>query len=193
MKKTLVFAPMALVCLSLGGCDSATSSSSPGASSAPAPATAQGSTAPAADKEKEAPGALTEIDLSPAGAAWKGWIVKAPEGTKVADSGAGGPQIATKDYQLTITEGKLTLNDIKSGAKVGAEAVQGKVTFTTDTPDAVEYFSELKDIEGKAVKTYGFGIHMKVGDKTYGCQATGPTSEAHVTEAKAVCNSLAKK
>lgn len=191
MKKTLLLAPLALVCLSLGGCDTATSSSSPGASAAPAPATAAGSTAPAADKEKEAP--LTEIDLSPAGAAWKGWTVKAPEGTKVADSGAGGPQIALKDYQLTITEGKLTLNDIKSGAKVGAEAVQGKVTFTTDTPDALEYSTELKDVEGKAVKTYGFGIHMKVGDKTYGCQATGPTSEAQVTEAKAVCNSLAKK
>jgi hypothetical protein len=167
----------------LVGCDEGSgSASAPAGSGQPAAAAAAG---------KQGGGAAA-IDLSPAGDAFKGLTVSGPAGAKVESDGAGGAQIAIKDYQLTITPGKLPLADIKAGAKIGAETVEGKITFKTDTADALEFVTELKDIDGKPAKAMGFALHVTVDGKQYGCSSLDIAEEVDLPRAKDVCKSLAK-
>lgn len=140
-----------------------------------------------------APAATAEIDLSPGGAAWVGWSIKGPAGATVAADGAGGAQVAFKDYQLTIAPGKPLVADMKEGAKAGAEIVNGTMKLIVDKPDELEYTTELKDILGKDVKQFGFAQTITVGGKPYSCSSVGVPSEADLAAAKAMCKSLAKK
>ncbi len=183
--------PIALTLL-LAACDEGAAPPA-GTDAKPTGATTAAAAAKPEAAKPAAPAAASEIDLSPAGDAWKGMTLKGPAGAKVADDGAGGAQVAFKEYQLTVNAGQLPLADMKSGAKVGAEAVQGKVTFTTDTADTLEYESALKDFEGKDTKMYGFGLHVDVGGKKYGCSGVGLASPADLAAAKDICKSLAKK
>jgi hypothetical protein len=161
----------------LVGCDKGSGSASAPAASA------------AASKQS---GGAAAIDLSPAGDAFKGLTVRGPASAKVESDGAGGAQIVIRAHRLAITPGKLPLADIKAGAKLGAEAVEGKITFTTDTADALEFVTELKDIDGKLAKVMGFALHVSVDGKQYGCSVLDIAAEDDLPRAKEVCTSLAK-
>ena len=155
--------------------------SKPAGTAAPGGAT----TAAAAD--------ASTIDLSSAGAEWAGFSVKGPSGAKAAGDGAGGVSVAFGNYQVNISPGKPAIADMKSGAKAGAEAVQGKITFSKDTPEEIAYTTELKDVTGKDVKMHGFATTLKVGGKPYGCSCSDATSPEDLAKARATCESLTKK
>jgi hypothetical protein len=150
----------------------------------------------AGDKATEAPteaakpaaaAASSEVDLSPGGAAWKGWTIKAPADTKVADNGAGGISVTMGSFGFEMTQGDL---DIKT-RKAGLEYSKGKVTYQVDKPDELAYTTETPAGDG-TIKGHGFAMYVTSGGAKIGC--TGMLDEdAQVTAAKAACASAAKK
>lgn len=177
---SLVLVLAAAACGGEGAPSGGAGTSKPAGSSAPAGATA-------------AAAAASSIDLSSGGAEFAGLSVMGAAGAKAASDGAGGVSVAFGNYQVSVTPGKPAIADMKSGAKAGAEAVQGKITFIKDTAEELEYTTELKDVTGKDVKTHGFAVTLKVGGKTYGCSCADATNADDLAKAKAVCQSLAKK
>lgn len=165
----------------------AASSKASAAPAAVSAAPAAASAAPAAPS-----GDLIDLDLSPGGAAYKGLKAKGPAGTKVADDGAGSVGIAMDGgTQITLGSDVKLIKDIKSGAEAGAKAVEGKITFTNDKADTLDYVTELKDVDGKDQKLWGFAHTLDVGGKKYLCSAS-VDSEAKLAAADAFCKSVTK-
>jgi len=193
----LTFSALATAC----GGEATTTASSGSPSAKPAASTVASSkasaAAPAASAAPAAPaapaGALADLDLSPGGAAFKGLKAKAPEGTKVADDGAGGASIAISgDVQITLATDVKLIKDMKEGVKAGAEAVKGKITFANDKPDTLDYVTELTDVDGKAAKLHGFVHTIDVGGKKMLCSLTGVEKEEDLAVADAFCKSVTK-
>jgi hypothetical protein len=161
---------------------------------APAPKPSEGVTAPSvAAPVVAAPAAAADggdVDLSPAGAAWKGWTVKAPAGSEIRDNGAGGAIIELGSISFEATQGDFDIKLIKSGAEFGAK--EGKITFQVDKADELAYTTEISVGGGAPIKGYGFAYSVKVAGKKVGCSST-LDSEEQVAKAKAACNSIMKK
>ena len=190
--RTLGVCALAWRSLSFAACappaSTGASSAAPGGSGAKV----AGSAAPAA-ADKPAAAELAEVDLGAAGEKWKGWTLKGPAGAKAADDGAGGLSVAFGKFQLSLTQGKLAIADLKSGVKAGAEAVEGKGTNKNETADELEHVTELKDYESQDAKVMGFAMHVDVGGTKVGCSCADAANDADLAAAKAACKSLAKK
>lgn len=138
-----------------------------------------------------APAAAADLDLTPGGAAWAGYSIKAPEGCTVSDNGAGGAAVVCKSFGFELNP-ELHAKELKDGAKFGAEAGKGKITFTVDKADEIAYMTETPGAAGASFKGYGFGITVAAAGKKFGCTSM-LDSEEQVAQAKAACNSLSKK
>lgn len=150
---------------------------------------------PAADAPPppEQPARLQAVDLASVGDAWKGYRIEAPAGTVPGDDGAGGVSIAMKGgVQATLMKGPAPMDDVKTGAQAGAEAAEGSVSFTTETPQVLEYVMDVQTFDGKAAKVHGFAQTFEFEGETFGCMGAGYEQEAQLEQAKAVCTSLAK-
>jgi hypothetical protein len=149
--------------------------------------------APAAAGEpaKAAPAASSEVDLSPGGAAWKGWTIKAPAETKVSDNGAGGISVLMGNFGFEMTQGDLEIKTRKDGIASGLEFSKGKVTYQVDKPDELAYTTETPAGDG-TIKGYGFAMYVTSGGTKIGCSAM-LDEEAQVAAAKAACASATKK
>ncbi|MFT3699277.1 MAG: hypothetical protein QM831_39380 [Kofleriaceae bacterium] len=150
----------------------------PAAAPAAAPAPA-----PAAD-------ANVDVDLAPGGDKWKGFSIKAPAGTTVADNGAGGVSITTPKLGFEMTH-ELHIKDMKDGVKSGLELSKGTVTYAVDKPDEIAYETETPAGDGK-VKGYGFAYYVTAGGAKVGCSGMVDSPD-QVAQIKGWCNSLAKK
>lgn len=131
------------------------------------------------------------IDMSDAGLSWTGFSIAAPEGTTIT-AALDGPEVVvvtTPAFSFELHQFK-GIQATKEGLQHGAEEATGKVTFTIDTPDELAFMVETLGPDGKGEKGYGYSIGMQIGKQTYGCTAL-LASEAHVVQAKAICNSLA--
>jgi hypothetical protein len=158
-------------------------------------ATAAAATATATATAEAAPAALVEIDLSPAGAAFKGWVAKGPADAKVMED-LGGARIATPKvagpgtFDLGFKLGKEDLKkykaDFEKGAKAGGNT---KLTFTTDTADMIAWTSEVA-----GTKTYDFRMIQKSSGKDVTCYTVTPRdNEADLKTVHDACASLEKK
>ncbi len=161
-----------------------TGPSATGNAPAPAPApTPEPTPAPAA--------ATGDLDLTPGGAAWAGYAIKAPAGSLVSDNGAGGVSVQAKSFGVEISP-ELHVKDMKAGATFGAETGKGKITFTIDKADEIAYMTEIPGADGASFKGYGFGMTVNVAGKKIACSGLVDSEEA-VALAKAACNSITKK
>ncbi len=133
-----------------------------------------------------------DIDLSPGGAAWKGWHAKGDD-AQVTDAGTGDGMINVtfKTFGFALTQGDLHIPDMKNGAKSAVEGSNGKVTFTTDKPDALDYVTERPNADGVPIKSYGFAMYVSASGKKIGCSAVLDDLD-QVASAKAVCQSVHK-
>ncbi len=170
--------------------DGAKSAAPMAAKSATPAASATPSAAPAPEAKVE----LTDKDLSKAGAAFKGWSAKGPADADVMED-LGGARIVTKkvsgpgSFDLAFKLSKVNLKELKTNLQKGAEAAKAKITFTTDSADALEWTNEIG-----STKDYSFSIVMKAGGKDVTCYTVTPReSEADVNALKEACKSLAKK
>ena len=149
----------------------------------------------AAPKTEEAPKAeLVDKDLSKAGAAFKGWSAKGPADSDVMED-MSGVRIATKkvvgpgSFDLGFMMGKKNLKELKTNTQKGADAGKVKVTFTVDTPEALEWTSEIG-----TVKNFHFAIIQKSSGKDVTCYTVTPRdTEADVNALKEACKTLVKK
>jgi hypothetical protein len=171
-----------------GGSNPADQKSSPGAKPA---ATA---TAPAATPEPPpaAPPAASNVDLGAAGPGWAGFTVKAPEGTTIADNGAGGAVVMTKDFQFDLSTEPFDAKLRKEGLQFGVEASKGKITYAVDKADELAWTSERPNADGAPMKSFGFAMVVSAGDKKVTCFAPLDTEE-QVKAAREICTSLSKK
>ena len=162
---------------------------------APAPADkVESAPKPVADQAAPAPAAVAaggDVDLSPAGAAFKGLSIKGPADTKVTDNGAGGAGVAMGSFSFEITPTE-DLKLRKDGIKSGLELSKGTVTYQTDTADEIAYTTETPNADGAKLKGYGFAMATTVDGKKLYCNAM-LDDEKQVAAAKAACKSLAKK
>jgi hypothetical protein len=106
-------------CLAMAACKSSKSDEQPG------------SEAPRVHKHPAAPSSppsstVVDIDLSPAGDPWKGWILEAPERTKVVDNGAGGITVIMQKIQFDITPGSPSMKDSKDAIESSLDSSRGR-------------------------------------------------------------------
>lgn len=145
----------------------------------------------ASDKPAAKPADKAAVDLSPAGAAWAGFSVQGPSGAQVNEDGAGGVNVTFSTYGISLSQ-ELNLPTYKDGLKFGAETTKGKLVYSVDKPDRIEFTTETTAETGAVLKGYGFAYYVEAGGKKIGCSAT-VDSEQQANAAKAVCNSIAKK
>jgi hypothetical protein len=151
---------------------------------------------PEAPAEPEKPAiVMVEHDLSSADPEWAGWVAQGPEGAKVMADGVKGARIAAGkiDWDLAWAPKKTDLAELKKNLEKGAENSKGemKLTFTTDTPEALEWTSE-----GYGATNYNFVIHMQVEDREISCKNNymiGIPSKELLEQHKEACKSLKKK
>ena len=152
-----------------------------------------GQAAKPAEKAAE-PLVLVDKDLAPAGETWAGWTAKGPEDGKVMED-LGGARIATPkvrgpgSFDVAFRQERVNFADRKKGVQEGAAMANATVTFTADTPDALEWNSKIGDSV-----SYHFVLVRKVGDVEVSCYTVSPrASEAEIADLKKSCESLAKK
>ncbi|GAC1587868.1 MAG: hypothetical protein NVS3B20_16030 [Polyangiales bacterium] len=140
---------------------------------------------------------LVDLDLSSIGAAWKGWTIKGPNGAKVMEdmsnlrvAGKGCPITDKCPYfDLILSQKKPDLKATKKIQTDGAAQFKDKITFTEDTPVALEWTRE-----GDMGKSRNFEHIVKVGTKDLGCHPLGSVlNESDLTSMKDACNTIAKK
>lgn len=142
----------------------------------------------AAAKPTEAPAALADIDLSKAGADWKGFHVKGMPGADVSDNGAGGVVINFKDntmVQLVPAEPD-TLKNFKQGMAANYKSI----TYSVDSPDEL-VFTAVSDMGGNLINGYGIQTIVSAGGKKVSC-GSSYDDEATAKRMREVCKSLAK-
>jgi hypothetical protein len=146
-----------------------------------------------AEPEKPAPIEMKEHDLTSAGAEWEGWVAQgAASGEVMGDLGkaariAGGKDT---DFDLLFVPKKTDFAESKANVEKGAEANAGtKVTFTSDTPELLEWTTE-----GEGWSSYSFEMNMTVGDREVTCKTLHGTKTPEARDQhKAACATLAKK
>jgi len=137
---------------------------------------------------------LVEKDLSTAGAAFKGWVAKGPADATVMED-LGGARIATKkvsgpgSFDLAFKMGKQDLKKRKADLEKGAATAKSKITFTTDTAEALVWTTEIG-----TTKSYDFIVVQKSSDKDVTCYTvTSRDSEADLKALQDACKTLEKK
>lgn len=175
--------------------DKGTTTAGSKSSAAPTVTAAVTASASAAAKPQDAPKVeLVDKDLSTAGAVWKGWVMKAPADADVMGD-LSGVRIVTKkaigpgSFDLAFKLGKQNLKELKTNLEKGAAAAKTTVTFTVDTPEALEW-----TITAGSAKTYDFSLIQKTGGKDVTCYTvTARESEAEIAALKEACKRLEKK
>lgn len=147
-----------------------------------------------AEAAKAEPVKLVDKDLAPAGEKWAGWSAKGPEDASVMED-LGGARIASKkvrgpgSFDVAFRQERQNFEDRKKGIQEGAAMAKSTVTFTVDTPDAIEWNSKIGDST-----MYHFAIVRKVGDVEVTCYTVSPRESAEdIAPLKQSCESLAKK
>jgi hypothetical protein len=166
---------------------SSTAAATAPATSAPAGTTSAAATATAAASPKTE---LVETDLSSRGTHWKGWSVKAPAGAKLSDE-KGATRIEAPGFDIVISLKKPHPKKIKSAVEKSAKASSSKVTWTTDSPEALAW-----TVESSGTKSYFFLEVVKVEKKKVGCQSTpshGADTEQQVATMRDACQSIHKQ
>jgi hypothetical protein len=152
-----------------------------------ASATAYGAAAkPAAAPKTD----LVDADLSSRGDDWKGWTVKAPKDAKVMED-MGNARVAGKDFDIVISQKAPDMKETKENATKGAEASKGKIAFTTDKPEDLEW-----NVKSGKHTTYFFKLALKVDDKDVTCEVMntiGADTQKLATRMIDACKTLAKK
>lgn len=186
MKNTFLLAISSFV-LVAGAC-----SKKDGGTTKEAPATTASSTAPTTSAAPPAaPAAASptaDIDLSKAGAAWKGFHLKGLAGAEVTDNGVGGAVVNFSDstmLQLNPADNR----DVKT-LKQALAASAKSVTYAVDTKDELSY-KTVTDMGGAPITGYGFSVVVTAGGKKVECGSTYD-DEATANRMKDVCKSLAK-
>jgi hypothetical protein len=139
--------------------------------------------------------ALEEKDLSSTGEAFKGWFAKGPKDAKVMGD-LGGVRIATPKvmgpgaFDLAWALKKADLKELKEGITKGSEIAKSKVTFTVDTPEALEWTSEAG-----TSKSMHFSMSFQVSGQDVSCYSMpmGFRSAEELAFMKETCKSLVKK
>lgn len=156
--------------------------------------------APKADAPKPAPEKapleMVEHDLSSADPEWAGWVAQGPKEAKLLQDGVKGARIAankTSGFDLAFAPKKTDLAELKKNLQIGESKSEGKskLTFTTDTPDALEW-----TFEGYGATKYNFVRNMTVGDREVTCKnnyMVGIDSEELRARHIEACNTLQKK
>lgn len=147
-----------------------------------------------AEPAKAEPIALVEKDLAPAGASWAGWSAKGPADATVMED-LGGARIATNkvrgpgSFDVAFRQERVNFEERKKGIQEGAAMAKSTVTFTTDTPDVLEWTSNYG-----SSSSHDFLIVKKVGDVEVTCYTvTGRESAEELAPLKESCDSIAKK
>lgn len=139
---------------------------------------------------------MVEHDLSSADPEWAGWVAQGPKEAKVMADGTKGARIAADGrdgFDLAWAPKKTDLANLKQNLEKGAAMSEGKMklTFTTDTPEALEWTAE-----GYGSTSYNFVIHMTVGDREITCKnnyMVGIKSQEALAQHKEACKTLQKK
>ncbi len=129
---------------------------------------------------------LVSIDLTPGGDDWKGMTIMAPEGATVK---AGPLAVEVQKGDHFFIEVNNSKADIAARKKEIQENDVNKLkSFTTDSPDALVYESQVMD-KGE----FHFVGNVKVGDKDFYCEdSKGPVYTADDVAAMwKSCQSLA--
>lgn len=154
---------------------------------------------PAPKAEAAAPVEMIDHDLS-AQKGWEGFHAKGPDYAKVMGelhSGAriaGGTRLDKKEpFDVRFYAGKNDFVETKEGHTKSTASPAGvgngaKVSYTTDTPELLEW-----TYESGGAPHYGFFSNFQVGGKDISCTSDrAPTPEAR-ERAKESCKSLAKR
>lgn len=132
--------------------------------------------------------ALADIDLSKAGADWKGFHVKGLAGAEVTDNGSGGAVINFKDNTM-LQLNPFSADDFKN-QKQAMAANYKTVTYTTDTAEE-RVFTAVSDMGGNLITGYGFDTVVSAGGKKVSCGSMYDDA-ATAQRMREVCKSLAK-
>ena len=185
-----------------GSATTGTSTATTGKSSGPS--TAPSSAAPTPPKAVE----MTDLDLGTADPKWKGWTAKGPAESKVLADGVEGARIAAKGpsmldrkpggdngFDIAFAWGKEDFKAFKDTLQKGVDnpvgGVKGKLTFTKDEPDFIEWTFEVGDS-----KTYSFQMHMNVEKTDVTCKDNYMVGAGNPEERKRdedACKTLSKK
>jgi hypothetical protein len=127
------------------------------------------STAALGVAQPTSPTAMAEFDLSPAAANWKGWVAQGAKDGRVMVNGVNGARIAANGmdaFDVMFNPKKKDLKELKKNLEIGAAAAKGvmTITFTANTPDNLEWFTEAN-----GVKRYGFTTNFKASGKDVSC------------------------
>jgi hypothetical protein len=156
---------------------------------------------PSASGKSEAKAAeMVGIDLSPGGAAWTGYTIKAPKGSTVMEdrsnirvAGMGCPVTETcPHFDLVLSQKKPNFTEMKSIQEEGAKTYKDKLQWIGETADTLEWTRETTD--GTNDKSLNFVRIVKVGDQELGCwPLTASSKESDIAAMKEACTTLAKK
>jgi hypothetical protein len=144
---------------------------------------------------------MVEVDLSSAGAAWKGYSIKAPKESQVMEdmsnirvAGKGCPITETcPQFDLILSQKKPNFKETKSLQDQGATAMKDKIEWTSETADTLEWTRE-SSMGDSTIKTLNFERIVKVGGKELGCwPLNAPSKESDIAAMKEACTTLSKK
>lgn len=188
-----------VACAALAACGqgsggaASTSASSSAAKSAPKPVA---SAPKPASSPAEPAVAFSEVDLSPRGAEWKGFTIKAPSTAKVMDD-LGDCRVAEKGFDVVLSQ-KPDKSDVaarKKALEELAKTAKGKVTFSNETADGFDYKLETPKFD-KPTEFVGhdsFFTVVKVGGKKVGCFPHDSAMGDEIGKAREACKTVAKK
>jgi hypothetical protein len=136
---------------------------------------------------------MKEHDLTSAGADWEGWAAQGPVSAQIMGDLGKAARIAggkDDDFDLLFVPKKTDFAETKSNVEKGAEANAGtKVTFTSDTPELLEWTTE-----GEGWASYSFAMNMTAGEREVTCKTLNGTKTPEARDVqKAACATLAKK
>lgn len=187
MKKLMLVATVAS-CVAVSGCKkSDKGEEKKGGEAAEARKPAEGR-APAEPARPAAP-KLVDVDLSSRGAAWKGYSVKGPAGSKVMED-LGNVRVAGKgEFDLILSQKKVDFASFKKNKGIGVKRGKGTLTFPVDKPDMLEW----KAVFPKYT-TYGFRQIVDVAGKKVGCWPMhGVDAQAKLQIYRDACKTITKK
>jgi len=175
--------------LSLAACnkDAVTTSTTTTAASTAKPIATATATVTAAATTTPAPAAMTEYDLSPVNAKWKGWSVKAPEGGQVMGDLGTRARVAGKKIDFNLNQDKPDLAGHRKLLE-GIKSADSKFTFTKQTPDELEW-----NIESSGHTSYSFIHVIHVGKQTVQCEPENAGAQDDLKVIAEACATVAKK
>ncbi len=189
--------------LSIAACD-AKPPAVEAAKTEPSSASAPDKTSEKPTPKAEAPAPIEMIDHDLSGEkGWEGFHAKGPSyakvmselhsGARIAGGGSRLEKVKTEPFDLKFYPGKNDFVQAKEGHTKSTGSPSGieagaKVTYTTDTPELLEW-----TYESRGSSHFGFFSNFQVADKDISCTTErAPTTEAR-DRAKEACKSLTKR